>query len=103
MKFQEFWIQLSRKLPRCRKFRTLSRSKPFEAYLLDGNTIKVIPGSTKEPRPVKMTEFQKMWDIMKGDIRSERYKNRKKRYYPFWNQAYVSALIDYVVADQNME
>ncbi len=101
MNFQEFWRRLSVELKTNKKFKTLKRSKPFEAYA-DINTITVIPNSNK-PRPVPIKEFQKMWEIMKNHIRSERYVNTNRRYSSSHNSSYISALIDHVVSDHNME
>ena len=44
-----------------------------------------------------------MRNIMKNDIRSQRYINTDKRYYTFWSSSYINALIDYIVKDQDMQ
>jgi len=103
MRFQEFWRMLSVELGAGKKFKTLKRLKPFEAWLSEANAVTVTPRSTGEPRRIPAGEFQGMWEIMKGDMRSERYVNTDGRYYSFWSSSYINKLIDHVVGDQNME
>ncbi|MDE0089812.1 MAG: hypothetical protein OXP12_00385 [Thaumarchaeota archaeon] len=103
MDFGEFWAGLSLELKTRREFRTLKRSKTFEVRMADPWTVTVTPSSTRMSRGVRMNEFQQMWDIMKDDIRSERYVNSDGRYSEFWNPSYVNALIDHVVGDQDMQ
>ena len=67
------------------------------------DTVTVIPGSTGITRPIPMNQFCEMWEIMKNDIRSERYVNKRKRYHDYWNPSYINTLIDHVVQDQCME
>ena len=85
-----------------KEFATLKRIKKFEAVMADSQTVIVTPSSTKTPRPVPMSMFRQMWNIMKDDIRGERHVGRKGRYSRFWSQSYVNALIDYVVGSQDM-
>ena len=103
MNFQQFWKKLFVELKQNKKFKTLKRSKLFDADIIDYQTIIITPNHTKKPRKIKINEFQGMWNIMKNDIRSERYINSKKRYYSFWSSSYISTLIDYVVKGQNMQ
>jgi len=103
MKFQEFWRTLSAELNAGKTFRTLKRLEPFEARLSEAGAVTVTPQSTGEPRRIPVGEFQGMWEIMKNDMRSERYVNRKHRYYSFWSSSYINRLIDHVVGDQDME
>ena len=104
MDFNEFWDSLAHALKTCRGFRTLKRSKTFEARMVDHWTVTVTPSSTRKPRKIQKSEFQQMWDLMiKNDIRSERYVSTNGRYSKFWNPVYVSALIDYIVKDQDMQ
>jgi len=103
VKFQEFWRALSAELSTRKTFRTMKRLKPFEARLTDMNAVTVTPQSTGIERLVPIGEFQGMWEIMKNDMRSERYVNRNKRYYSFWSSSFISRLIDHVVGDQRME
>ena len=103
MHFTEFWDGLSHALKTCRGFRTPKRSKTFEARMADPWTVTVAPSSTRTPRKIQKREFQQMWDLMKNDIRSERCASTNGRYSKFWNPVYVSALIDYVVRDQDMQ
>ena len=103
MKFQGFWRRLCAELQQTKEFQTLKQGKVFEAWAVDTNTIQIVPQSTKIPRPVKIIEFQAMWNMMKNDVRNERYINTKGRYTQFFNPVYVSALVDHIVGDQNME
>ena len=103
MNFQQFWKKLSVELKKNKKFKTLRRSNLFNAYILDYQTITVIPNHTKKSRQIKIVEFQGMWNIMKNDIRNERYINSKKRYYSFWSSSYINALIDHIIKEHNME
>jgi len=103
MKFQEFWKVLAAELNTGKKFNTMKSLKPFEARLSDTSAVTVTPQSSGEPRLVPIRQFQEMWEIMKNDMRSERYVNRNKRYYSFWSSSYINKLIDHVVGDQHME
>ena len=103
MDFDEFWRILSECLKHTKKFKTLTQEKTFEATMTDHETVTVTPDSTSEKRDVKKNEFRQMWDIMKNDKREERYVSRDGRYRDFWNPAYVNALIDYKVGDQDMQ
>ncbi len=102
MKFQQFWQKLSTEIRYGRKFTTLTRKIEFEASMNDSTTVAVMP-STEIVREIPMEQFQGMWDIMKDDIRTERYVNTNKRYYSYWSSSYISALIDHVVQDQDMQ
>lgn len=102
MDFQEFWRKLYAELKHNHNFKTKSQEKSFQANLRDPSTIVVIP-TTDDSRPIPIEQFQGMWNIMKNDVRSERYVNTNKRYYSFWSSSYISALIDHIVADQKME
>ena len=101
MNFQQFWKKLSIELRQDKKFKTLKRVKIFEASLID-NTI-VIKRDSIRVRTILIKQFQEMWNIMKNDVRNERYINTNKRYYSFWSYSYINALIDHIVKDQNME
>ena len=102
MNFQEFWKKLTDELEHQEEYRTLKQSKVFRAVREDSNTINITPDS-KEVRLVPINQFREMWEIMKNDVRSERYINTNKRYYSFWSSSYINALIDHVVSDKNME
>ena len=102
MDCNEFWANLSVKLKNEKDCRTLKRSKPFKARIKDSNTVIVTPGSG-DARKVTKDQFCRMWSLMKYDSRSNRYINTNKRYYDFWSSSYISALIDCVVGNQNME
>ena len=103
MDFQEFWRKLSVELKHSKRFKTLKQSKPFDARCVDTSSIEVIPDSTGESRRIQIEQFQGMWYIMKNEPRSKRYVNTNQRYYSFWNSSYISALIDDVVANQDMK
>ena len=104
MDFEEFWRRLSVELMSPRTFKTLVQSKAFEAEISDRYMlVTVTPESSDIPRDVDVDDFRQMWDMMKDDIRSERYVNRKRRYYDYRSVSYICALIDHVVADQDME
>lgn len=103
MDFDEFWVWLAMKLGSRGTFKTLKQSSVFEAVMINPYEVVVEPKSTGEPRVVRKKEFQQMWDIMKDDIRSQRYVNRNGRYYEFWSMSYIGALIDDIVADQPMQ
>ena len=81
----------------------MTYGKVFEARVENANTIQIVPQSTKIPRSIKIDEFQAMWNLMKNDVRNERYISTNGRYAQFYNPVYVSALIDHIVGDQNME
>ena len=102
MNFQEFWKKLTNELKNKKKYRTLKYLKIFEAVLVDSNTI-IIKRDSKRVRTITIKQFRGMWEIMKKDVRNERYINTKKRYYSFWSSSYINALIDHVVSDKNME
>lgn len=102
MDFREFWTRLIAELARPKKFETLKLSRRFEAVRGDHDAIVITPDQC-DYRSVSIKEFRSMWDIMKNDARRERYVNTNKRYYSFWNSSYVSALIDHIVSDQDME
>ena len=103
MKFQEFWRRLHAELQQTKEFRTMTYGKEFKARVENMSTIQVVPQSTKIPRPVKIIEFQAMWNMMKNDVRNERYISTNGRYAQFYNPVYVSALVDHIVGNQNME
>ena len=102
MDFNEFWDTLSVEPEREKEFRTLKRSKACKARITDSDVVTVTPGSRDE-REIPKDQFREMWDIMKDDVRNERYVNTNKRYYKFWSSSYVSALIDHVVGNQSMQ
>ena len=102
MDFQEFWSKITGELGNKKEFRTLDRQYVFDAVADTPDIITATPSSTGIARDIPKEQFQSMWDIMKNDIRSERYKSTKDRYSPFWSRVYVSALIDHIVADQDM-
>ena len=102
MKFQEFWGKLSAEIGRGKKFVALEQKIGFEVIMNGRSAVRITP-STKKVRDVPMDEFQAMWNIMKDDIRSERYVNTGGRYHDFWNPSYVSPLIDAIVQDDNMQ
>ena len=111
MKFREFWKKLHGELGCRTEYQTLKRSRPFKATAIDSSTIIITPGSNQD-RPVPVGQFEGMWNLMKDDVRSQRYVNTKTnpkdpdskpRYYSYWSFSYICALIDHVVADQDME
>lgn len=110
MDFGQFWDRLPKELKATGKFYTLKQSKEFKATMTDSCTVTATPKSStqktsveKEERPIKKDEFQQMWDMIKDDIRSERYVGSNGRFKKFWNPAYVCALIDHVVGDRDMQ
>jgi len=103
VRFREFWMALSAELNAPKQFRTLKRLKLFDARLYGRDVVTVTPQSTGEPRLIPVGQFQGMWEIMKNDMRSQRYVNSNRRYYSFWSSAYINKLIDHVVGDQHME
>ena len=102
MKFQEFWEQLSIDIRRGKKLATLEQKKEFEAIMNGRSAVRITP-STEKIRIVLNREFEAMWDKMKDDIRSERYINKNGRYHDYLNSSYVSALIDSIVQNDNMQ
>ena len=104
MDFDEFWQLLQECLKNPKQFRTLGgRNKPFEAVMKDSQTVIATPGSGK-PRPIrKEKDFRRMWNLMKDDIRSERYVNRNGRFDWCYHPVYICALIDYKVGDRKMQ
>ena len=99
--FGGFWTELSAELKRGKEFRTLKQSKRFRAEMTHDAVI-VTPG-TGVRRTIPKIQFQSMWNIMKGDIRNERYINTGQRYYKFWSSSYINALIDSIVKDRDMQ
>ena len=103
MRFEQFWEKLYVELKHSKRFKALKRHTSFEAYFADADTVIVTPDSTKIDRKVSSKEFEGMWNIMKNDIKSQRYVNTNKRYYTFWSSSYINALIDHIVKDQDMQ
>ena len=106
MDFGQFWDRLSKELKGTGKFYTLVPSKEFKAIMTDSCTVTATPESStqkesveKEERPIKKDEFQQMWNMIKDDIRSERYIRSNGCFKKSWNHAYICALIDHVVRD----
>ena len=103
MRFDQFWKELAIELEHNKKFKTWKQKKSFEANFADNDAVMATPNSTKLGRRIQIKEFREMWNIMKDDIRSERYIGAKQRYHRYLNSSYVSALIDSVVKDQDMQ
>ncbi len=103
MDFRRFWSEITIELRDKKEFKTLDRAYAFDAVAGTSDTITATPSSTGISREIPKEQFQDMWDIMKNDIYSERYKSTNGRYSPFWSRVYVSALIDHAVKNQNME
>ena len=103
MEFQQFWSKLSIELRSKKQFHTLKRLSKFEARFQYPDIITVTPASTSITREIPMTQFQGMWNLMKDDLRNERYVNTGKRFYTYWSSSYISTFIDHIVKDQNME
>ena len=103
MRFEQFWKELVTELEHNKKFKTLKQKKSFEANFVDNDVVMATPNSTKYGRRIQIKEFREMWNIMKDDIKSERYAGTKQRYHGYLNSSYVSALIDSVVKDQDMQ
>ena len=95
MDFRRFWNEIRIELRNTKEFKTLDRAYIFDAVISTSDTITVTPNSTGISREIPKKQFQDMWNIMKNDIYSERYKSTNGRYSPFWSRVYVSALIDY--------
>ena len=116
MNFDEFWKQLQSEIKQEKEFRTLRRRKKFTAsFEISTRGIPAVRIITEDgaPRgPIKSNEFQGVWDNAKGYSRETRFLNKGKRLepYPTKNKgmgksmqvSYITALIDYIVKDQNM-
>lgn len=100
MNFAAFWSALRSKLITHYKFKTMRQSRPFEARMSD-NSVHITPES-RNKRNVYMKEFQGIWNIAKNDARDQRCINKGGRYTQFFNPSYVTALIDFIVEDQEM-
>lgn len=101
MDFDEFWQRLSKKLVSLKLFNTRARSILFGAVMRGDDAVRVIT-MTGKGRTIKKKEFERIWDMMKHDSRSERHVSRRGRYSKFWNPAYVCALIDDIVGNHEM-
>ena len=103
MDFDEFWVALYLELKRRSEFETLKKHQKFDVVIRDPQTITITPRSTMKPKNAGMGNLRLIWNIMKAYPRSERYINRKARYFEFYNISYASSLIDHVVGDEDME
>lgn len=117
MDFQEFWKILKAELSPDKKFKTLSQGKKFNAYF-DHNKkgdlfVQVILDSGKPRGQIPFNEFEGIWDTAKTRSRETRFVNKGGRLASYVKQdgeigetvhvSYISALINYVVKNQNME
>jgi len=117
MNFNEFWKKLQNELKQEKEFKTLKQKKKFNAHFehnLHGVPIVKLITETGEPRGhTKSNEFEGVWDNAKGRSRETRFVNEKRRLEPYSKKkggigksmqvSYITALIDFIVQDQDME
>ena len=117
MNFQEFWEKLQDELKEYREFKTLKYGKEFKArfeHYQNGDLYVRVRLNFGEPRgTIPFNEFEGIWDTAKRYSRETRFVNKGGRLRKYTKQSgevgktvhvsYITAIIDYIVKDSNME
>ena len=116
MNFQEFWTELQVELKDYKEFKTLAQHKEFKARFernKKGDLFVQVTLKLGEPRgQIPFNEFEGIWDTAKSRSRENRFVN-KDGIEEYTRQdgeigrtvhvSYITAMIDHIVKDSNME
>ncbi len=117
MAFKEFWVLLQDELKQEKEFVTLKQSKKFKAYFeknKNGENVVIITPKHSGTRrgPIPYNEFEGIWNNVKYrsyETRFEKYNDIKSHIRKddeigkSMQVSYITALINHIVKNQNME
>lgn len=101
MYYDDFVNELKKMITTKQTFQTLKQDKEFDAVYSQGDII-ITPLSTGEERLIQLNEFFKIWNLVGGLSKQERY-NPSNYQQDTYNSSYILTLIHHILKDDEIE